>query len=169
MSTLLSAQSVSYDLTSGPLLEGISFTLKKGDRIGLIGHNGCGKSSLLRMIWAAFQSSCEHHSGGQNVQFHPRCHLGYYDQSLQQLNDHDSLLDALRNFTSMSDEQRKMALISAGFPYLRHSQKVKELSGGERSRLLFVGLTLANYHLLLTPLMSWMTQNSNSLSQIREQ
>ena len=82
------------------------------------------------------------------MKFHPRCRLGYYDQSLQQLNDDDTLLDALRNFAALPDEQRKMALISAGFPYLRHTQKVKELSGGERSRLLFIGLTLANYHLL---------------------
>ena len=42
-----------------------------------------------------------------------------------------------------------MALIGAGFPYVRHQQKVSTLSGGERSRLLFIGLTLANYSLLL--------------------
>ena len=42
-----------------------------------------------------------------------------------------------------------MALIGAGFPYLRHHQQIRSLSGGERSRLLFVGLTLANHSLLL--------------------
>ena len=42
-----------------------------------------------------------------------------------------------------------MALISAGFPWLRHQQTVSTLSGGERSRLLFVGLTLARYSLLM--------------------
>lgn len=42
-----------------------------------------------------------------------------------------------------------MALISAGFPWARHGQKVSTLSGGERSRLLFVGLTLARYSLLM--------------------
>jgi len=45
MSTLLSAQSVGYDNSFGPLLAEITFSLKKGDRIGLIGHNGCGKST----------------------------------------------------------------------------------------------------------------------------
>ncbi|STS10533.1 Uncharacterised protein [Ewingella americana] len=44
MSTLLSAQSVGYDNSFGPLLAEITFSLKKGDRIGLIGHNGCGKA-----------------------------------------------------------------------------------------------------------------------------
>ena len=122
--------------------------LTSGDRVAIVGRNGCGKSSLLRMLWAVFQASCEYSVGNENMKFHPRCRMGYYDQSLQQLNDNDSLLDALRSFAPLPDEQRKMALISAGFPYLRHTQKVKELSGGERSRLLFIGLTLANYHLL---------------------
>ena len=122
--------------------------VKSGDRIAIVGRNGCGKSSLLRMLWTTYQASDEYNRGNEAINIHPRCRLGYYDQSLQQLNDNDSLLDALRHFAPMPDEQRKMALISAGFPYLRHSQKVKELSGGERSRLLFIGLTLANYHLL---------------------
>lgn len=42
-----------------------------------------------------------------------------------------------------------MALIGAGFAWPRHGQKVSTLSGGERSRLLFVGLTLARYSLLM--------------------
>ncbi|CAM3543378.1 ABC-F family ATP-binding cassette domain-containing protein [Parendozoicomonas haliclonae] len=121
--------------------------VKSGNRVAIIGRNGCGKSSLLQLLWRSYQAMTE---AGYNeeINFHGRCRLGYYDQSLQQLNDNDSLLDALRSFAPLSDEQRKMALISAGFPYLRHNQKVKELSGGERSRLLFIGLTLANYHLL---------------------
>ncbi|MET4696761.1 ABC-F family ATP-binding cassette domain-containing protein [Endozoicomonas lisbonensis] len=121
--------------------------LKSGDRVAIVGRNGCGKSSLLRRLWAVYQTSAEY-SPGKTIQFHPRCRLGYYDQSLQQLNDNDSLLDALRHFAPLPDRERKMALISAGFPYLRHTQKVRELSGGERSRLLFIGLTLANHHLL---------------------
>lgn len=42
-----------------------------------------------------------------------------------------------------------MALISAGFAWARHGQKVSTLSGGERSRLLFIGLTLARFSLLM--------------------
>ncbi len=62
--------------------------------------------------------------------------VGYYDQSLQQLRDDQTLSAALHGFAALSDEQCKMALISAGFPWLRHQQKVASLSGGERSRLL---------------------------------
>lgn len=118
--------------------------VKSGDRIALVGRNGCGKSSLLHFLWQEYQqANC------QGAVFHPRVRIGYYDQSLQQLNDRDSLSDALSHFAPLTEDQRKMALIGAGFPYLRHQQKVCTLSGGERSRLLFVGLTLANYSLLL--------------------
>ena len=65
------------------------------------------------------------------------------------MRDEDTLSEALAHFAPLSDDQRKMALIGAGFTYMRHQQLVGSLSGGERSRLLFVGLTLARYSLLL--------------------
>ncbi|MCP6612817.1 ATP-binding cassette domain-containing protein, partial [Klebsiella pneumoniae] len=71
-----------------------------------------------------------------------------YDQSLHQLADNATLLEALERFEP-AGERRKRALISAGFSWSRHGQKVSTLSGGERSRLLFVGLSLASYSLLL--------------------
>ncbi|MFS7223346.1 ABC-F family ATP-binding cassette domain-containing protein [Rahnella inusitata] len=120
--------------------------VKSGDRIALVGRNGGGKSSLLHMLWRAF---CNLENAEPGVVFHPRVRTGYYDQSLQQMRDDDSLSDALVQFAPLTEEQRKMALIGAGFSYLRHQQKVSTLSGGERSRLLFIGLTLANYSLLL--------------------
>jgi ATP-binding cassette subfamily F protein 3 len=117
--------------------------VKSGDRVAVMGRNGCGKSSLLRLLW---RSLTQPESG---ISWHPRAAVGYYDQNLHQLRDSDSLCDALGNFAPLTDDRRKMALIGAGFPYLRHQQKVASLSGGERSRLLFVGLTLARYSLLL--------------------
>ncbi len=120
--------------------------VKSGDRIALVGRNGCGKSSLLHLLWQAY---CQMETATDGVIFHPKVRTGYYDQSLRQLQDEDTLSDALANFAPLTEAQRKMALIGAGFPYLRHQQKVSTLSGGERSRLLFIGLTLANYSLLL--------------------
>jgi len=119
-----------------------SLQVKSGDRIAIVGRNGSGKSSLLRQLWLEYQRET-------TTLFHPRAKLGYYDQSLTQLHDEESLNEALAHFAPLSDDQRKMALIGAGFPYLRHQQLVGSLSGGERSRLLFVGLTLARYSLLL--------------------
>nr|VUD29648.1 glutathione-regulated potassium-efflux system ATP-binding protein [Raoultella sp. NCTC 9187] len=50
MSTFLTAQSLYVETAFGPLFNDLSFTLKKGDRVGLIGYNGCGKSTLLQVL-----------------------------------------------------------------------------------------------------------------------
>ncbi|QMI05179.1 ABC-F family ATP-binding cassette domain-containing protein [Citrobacter sp. RHB25-C09] len=118
--------------------------LKSGDRVAIIGRNGCGKSTLLKRIWQHYQMQ----QTSESLVLHPRVTLGYYDQTLHQLRDEDTLFDALEPFAPQPDV-RKMALISAGFAWVRHQQQVSTLSGGERSRLLFIGLSLARYSLLM--------------------
>ncbi|WP_336220368.1 ABC-F family ATP-binding cassette domain-containing protein [Citrobacter amalonaticus] len=118
--------------------------LKSGDRVAIVGRNGCGKSSLLKLIWQHYQTA----QTSASLVLHPRVSLGYYDQTLHQLPDDATLFDALEPFAPPPDI-RKMALIGAGFPWIRHQQMVSTLSGGERSRLLFVGLSLARFSLLM--------------------
>lgn len=126
------------------LFQAHGLQVRSGDRIGLVGRNGCGKSSLLRQLWRFWQAEADM----DGLKFHPQCRIGYYDQDQQQLDGSKTLLHTLQDFSPLPDDVRKMALISAGFPYLRHAQKVDSLSGGERARLMFIALSLANYHLL---------------------
>ncbi|MGL5965941.1 MAG: ABC-F family ATP-binding cassette domain-containing protein [Kluyvera sp.] len=127
-----------------PLFTTGTARLQSGDRVAIMGRNGGGKSSLLRLLWRQMQ----HGGDTDGLRLHPRLNPGYYDQTLHQLSDNASLLEALEAFEP-SLEIRKRALISSGFSWARHGQKVSTLSGGERSRLLFVGLSLARYSLLL--------------------
>ena len=121
-------------------------TVASGDRIAILAPNGGGKSSFLRMLWQSYQELV---SSDHSILFHDKCRLGYYDQNLHQIHDDDTLVGALSKFSGVSDEICKRALIHTGFSYIRHNDYVRGLSGGERARLLFVGLTLAQYHVLL--------------------
>lgn len=89
MSTLLSAQSVGYDNAFGVLLSEISFSLKKGDRIGLIGDNGCGKSTLLQLLSGALPI----HSG--TVTLSHQCLMARIEQHLPPELHASTLLDAV--------------------------------------------------------------------------
>ncbi|MDA0149791.1 ABC-F family ATP-binding cassette domain-containing protein [Vibrio sp. LaRot3] len=128
------------------LVQVVAQQLKSGDRVAIVGSNGSGKSSMLKMLWQSYNDKA---MNNHSIQFHPLCRLGFYDQSLKQLDDDATLIEALECFTDLNEERRKIALISAGFEYGRQSQRVHELSGGERSRLLMLGLSLAEYHLLM--------------------
>ncbi|WP_406850009.1 ABC-F family ATP-binding cassette domain-containing protein [Chromobacterium phragmitis] len=127
--------------------------LRPGDRVALLGANGAGKSSLLRQCWADIQTG-EPRAGWR---WHPAARIAYYDQSLRQLADEATLIDALYPLSPLPETARRQALIAAGFAYPRHGQKVESLSGGERARLLFLALSLASHHLL------WLDEPTNHL------
>ncbi|MCX9113285.1 ATP-binding cassette domain-containing protein [Aeromonas veronii] len=136
-----------------PLLRAEGLWLRAGDRVALLGANGTGKSSLLRQCWRELAAQ----SPLAGWYYHPGASIAYYDQSLQQLADDATLSDALYPLAPLPETIRRQALIRAGFPYARHGQQVRTLSGGERARLLFLALSLGSHHML------WLDEPTNHL------
>ncbi len=148
MSTLLSAQSVGYDNAFGVLLSEISFSLKKGDRIGLIGDNGCGKSTLLQLLSGALLI----HSG--TVTLSHQCLMARIEQHLPPELHASTLLDAvlaqLPAGQHLSERWRCEALLAElGFEPVSWTLTAGTLSGGQHTRLLLARALIRQPDLLL--------------------
>jgi ATP-binding cassette subfamily F protein 3 len=125
----------------------INETIWHGERVGLIGGNGAGKSVLLRMILGK-----EMPDAGE-IKIGPSVSIGHYAQEHETLDFNQTVVDAVRYAGEMSESKATALLLRYLFTYKQVSQKIGELSGGERSRLqlALVVLSGANFLLLDEP------------------
>jgi ATP-binding cassette subfamily F protein 3 len=129
-------------LQASPLL-GVDLLVRHGERVGLIGANGAGKSVLLRIIIGQEQPDAG------EVKIGPSVKVGYYAQEHETLNYEQTLIDAVRRARPITEQGAVAFLSRYLFSYRQASQKVKELSGGERSRLQLALLVLSEVNFLL--------------------
>ena len=129
------------------LLTDANLTIWHGDRIGLVGENGVGKSVLFRMIL-----DDEPSSGGEIV-LGPSVAVGFYAQEHETLTPEMTLIETIRDAVPYSEEKAVAFLKNFLFTYAQCQSKVGTLSGGERSRLqmALVMLSGANFLLLDEP------------------
>ncbi len=125
------------------VLDGISLRLEHGERVGMIGKNGAGKSVLLRLLMAM-----EEPDQGE-IRIGPSVKLAYYAQEHDTLNLEQTLIDAVRYAGTMNESRAVSFLGRYLFSYKQSAQKIKELSGGERSRLQLALITLSGANFLL--------------------
>ncbi|MFN8401843.1 MAG: ABC-F family ATP-binding cassette domain-containing protein [Anaerolineales bacterium] len=125
----------------------VNETIWHGERVGLIGANGAGKSVLLRMILGK-----EMPDAGE-IKIGPSVSIGHYAQEHETLDFNQTVVDAVRYAGEMSESKAAAFLLRYLFTYKQVSQKIGELSGGERSRLqlALVVLSGANFLLLDEP------------------
>lgn len=148
MSTLFSAQSLHVETAFGPLFTDLSFTLKKGDRIGLIGHNGCGKSTLLQVLDGTLTP------GAGSVALAHHCLMARVEQHLPDTLLQQSLSEVVlaRLAASGREQQRWQAerlLAEMGFTTTEFTQRAATLSGGQHTRLLLARALIQQPDLLL--------------------
>jgi ATPase subunit of ABC transporter with duplicated ATPase domains len=123
----------------GPRLFAVDELLvRPGDRLALLGANGAGKSSLIRMLTAACRGAAV-----PGVRVSPQTTLGYYDQELTEAASEASMHDFLVARSPCGDQTVRSRLIAAGFAFRDHGKSMAVLSGGERARVLFVLLSLS--------------------------
>jgi ATP-binding cassette subfamily F protein 3 len=125
------------------VIERVNALIWHGERVGLIGANGAGKSVLLRLILGI-----ELPDLGE-IRLGPSVTVGYYAQEHETLNLEQTLIDTVRRASPLSESGAVAFLNRYLFPYSRVNQKVQELSGGERSRLQLALLVLSGANFLL--------------------
>lgn len=141
---VLDKLSFGYDEPLGSL----SFTLYKGDRVGIIGGNGLGKSTLVKTIVGKLKRL-----GGSFMTGH-QVDIGYFDQQMAQYTSQKSVLDDFWDeFPSLSETEARRALGAFMFTQDDVFKSVSSLSGGERVRLALCKLlqTKPNFLILDEP------------------
>ncbi|NOT06531.1 MAG: ABC-F family ATP-binding cassette domain-containing protein [Anaerolineales bacterium] len=144
---VLELAGISKSFGSKQIFSNLDETIWHGERVGLIGANGAGKSVLLRMILGQ-----EHPDSGE-IKIGPSISIGHYAQEHETLDFNQTVVDAVRYAGEMSEGRATAFLLHYLFTYKQVSQKIGELSGGERSRLqlALVVLSGANFLLLDEP------------------
>jgi heme-transporting ATPase len=123
---------------SGPVLFRVDEVLiRPGERVALLGANGTGKSSLIRMLTSACRGRPV-----DGIRVSPQTALGYYDQELAEAASEASMHEFLVARSPAGEQTVRARLIAAGFPYRDHGKSMASLSGGERARVLFLLLSL---------------------------
>lgn len=123
-----------------------SLVLNPGDRIALLGSNGCGKTTFIRTVMDMFALDAVNRIG---FSFSPQAKVGYYDQELEQLDSSKTMIEMVRDRCEGHDADLRRQLIHAGFPYGDHQKEVRVLSGGEKARVLFLILKINSPNFLI--------------------
>ena len=141
---VLDLRDVSMGFDGRMLFEHLNFLVKKDDRLLVLGQNGCGKSTLIKLIIGKLEPVSGIIEAGYNVE------IGYYDQENQNLDPANTVLDELWNtYPRMTETEIRNTLGQFRFVGEDVYKEVSVLSGGERARLTLAKLILSKMNLLV--------------------
>ncbi len=141
---VLSVEELSCIYDDGKIFENVSFSLNRLDRVALLGDNGTGKSTILKMITGVKKPTDGIIKFGSNVD------IGYYDQAQMNLDDNNNIMEEIHNmYPSMDNTSIRNALASVGFTNEDVFKSIKLLSGGEKGRVSLCKLMLSDANFLI--------------------
>ncbi|RHP89003.1 ribosomal protection-like ABC-F family protein [Roseburia sp. AM59-24XD] len=141
---VLSIEHLSKAFDSEILFTDISFELKRGERVAIIGDNGSGKTTILKIINDLVKADAGTIRLGTNVE------IGYYDQAHQVLHAEKTIFEELQDdYPSMTNTEIRNILAAFLFTDDDVFKQISKLSGGERGRVSLAKLMLSDANLLI--------------------
>ncbi len=143
--SVLKLKKLSKDFSEKKVLRPIDLTVHRGEKIAVLGPNGVGKSTLLKLILKELKPSCGEVEWGYNLK------VGYFAQeSHEQLKGSETVLEWLGNHTVGADEQTlRSTLGKVLFTQDEQFKTLNVLSGGEKARLVLAKIMIEKPNLLI--------------------
>lgn len=141
---VLSVEGLSKSFGAQKLFEGVEFEIKKGEKVALIGNNGTGKTTILKIINHIVEADAGRVRLGANVE------IGYYDQEHNVLHMDKTVFEEIGDaYPDMTNTQIRNMLACFLFTGDDVFKRISELSGGERGRVSLAKLMLSNANFLI--------------------
>ncbi len=146
---IINCKNVSHSFGPVVTIDEFTYNFTRGEKIGIVGINGVGKSTFLDVITGAVPATKGETEWGETVVF------GYYRQTGLEFRAEDKVIDIVREIAetvTMSDGSTisvSQFLTRFLFPHSMHNMKVEKLSGGERRRLYLVTVLMKNPNFLI--------------------
>jgi ATP-binding cassette subfamily F protein uup len=145
---VIRAKNISYSYDDEKVIKDFSIKIMRGDRIGFIGNNGVGKTTLLRLLLGKLEPQTGTIKHGTNLE------VGYFDQLRQTLDLEKSVAYNVgegRTYITLNGKERHIVGYLKGFLFTpkRSGMPVKALSGGERNRVILAKLFTRAANLLV--------------------
>jgi ABC transport system ATP-binding/permease protein len=145
---VIEARNLTYSYDEAPLIDNFSVKIVRGDRIGLIGNNGVGKSTLLRLLLGQLELQSGTLKLGTNLE------VGYFDQLREQLDPNKTVSEIVgdgSDFVNIDGKPRHIISYLSGFLFSaeRARTPIRALSGGECNRVILARLFTRASNLLV--------------------
>lgn len=141
---VLTVKGLSKSFGSQTLFEHLDFEIKRGEKVAIIGNNGSGKTTILKIINQVLPPDAGEFFLGSKV------HIGYYDQEHHVLNMEKTIFDEISDaYPTLTGTQIRNCLASFLFTGDDVFKQIKDLSGGERGRVSLAKLMLSEANFLI--------------------